>query len=373
MKIDFFFSLFSEKMEITVDKCWFGGIVIGDKKVEGRSLKDKFKNLNVGDKITFTDGDNKYHAVVNKLTNYNSFREMLISEKIENVLPEVLTIEEGCEIYRKFYSEDLEKKYGVLAISFNFDIDYLMANLIVIVEHVNNFVILDNSVDANGSLKKVFVQIIIFDMILVEKNKKEKLNIYYKFLSIMYNMILDKYFKNIEDENYEKKMNAIKLLNQDDDYKVYSKKHTEETFQTFEKQYIEFKNLVEEHVQHVEEINKDETYEKFANKTDSIFQVIADMYKSSKKNMELKTSLLKSTEKCLKKFLKIISKFKDENEEYVDESFEFYERNLDMKSDLMTRFKQLKCKKEKNCNEFIADFKLLNIFENKVFSMFNYE
>jgi len=41
---------------------------------------------------------------------------MLKKEGIENVLPGVKNIEEGVQIYRQFYSEEREKKYGVVAI-----------------------------------------------------------------------------------------------------------------------------------------------------------------------------------------------------------------------------------------------------------------
>jgi hypothetical protein len=42
---------------------------------------------------------------------------MLQAEIISNVLPDISSIEEGVKVYRKFYTEEREKSYGVLAIS----------------------------------------------------------------------------------------------------------------------------------------------------------------------------------------------------------------------------------------------------------------
>ncbi|THG02278.1 hypothetical protein TEA_012249 [Camellia sinensis var. sinensis] len=47
---------------------------------------------------------------------YASFSEMLEAESLTKVLPGVKAIEEGVEIYRKFYSEEKERSNGVLAI-----------------------------------------------------------------------------------------------------------------------------------------------------------------------------------------------------------------------------------------------------------------
>ncbi|OEL37402.1 hypothetical protein BAE44_0001578 [Dichanthelium oligosanthes] len=48
---------------------------------------------------------------------YSSFSEMLQAEIISNVLPGISSIEEGVKVYRKFYTQEKEITYGVLAIS----------------------------------------------------------------------------------------------------------------------------------------------------------------------------------------------------------------------------------------------------------------
>ncbi|KAJ6741266.1 RNA-BINDING ASCH DOMAIN PROTEIN [Salix purpurea] len=47
---------------------------------------------------------------------YASFSKMLQAESLEKVLPGVKTVEEGVEIYRKFYTEEKEMSIGVLAV-----------------------------------------------------------------------------------------------------------------------------------------------------------------------------------------------------------------------------------------------------------------
>ena len=85
----------------------------GKKKVEGRLYDEKRQKLQVGDVIVF---EGKLRVKVKALRRYASFKEMLEKEGLENVLPNVGSIEEGIKIYRQFYDEEREKKYGVVAI-----------------------------------------------------------------------------------------------------------------------------------------------------------------------------------------------------------------------------------------------------------------
>jgi ASC-1-like (ASCH) protein len=88
-------------------------IAEGKKKIEGRLYDEKRQKIKPGDTIIF---ENKLMCVVKDIRVYSSFREMLESEGIENVLPGVKDVEEGLKIYRKFYPKEKEKKYGVAAI-----------------------------------------------------------------------------------------------------------------------------------------------------------------------------------------------------------------------------------------------------------------
>jgi len=85
----------------------------GKKKIEGRLYDEKRRQIKPGDIINF---EGRLKVKVKALRVYSSFREMLEKEGLERVLPNVKSIDEGVQVYRKFYSEEEEKKYGVVAI-----------------------------------------------------------------------------------------------------------------------------------------------------------------------------------------------------------------------------------------------------------------
>ncbi len=88
-------------------------IAEGRKKVEGRLYDEKRQGIRPGDTILF---ENRLMCVVKDVRTYSSFREMLEREGLENVLPGMESIEEGVKVYRRFYPEEDEKRYGVVAI-----------------------------------------------------------------------------------------------------------------------------------------------------------------------------------------------------------------------------------------------------------------
>ncbi|KAJ3703711.1 hypothetical protein LUZ61_007416 [Rhynchospora tenuis] len=100
--------------ELHVQEPFFSQLKAGTKKVEGRLAAGYYNNVDQGSLLLF----NKCLLLkVERVTRYQSFREMLQVETLANVLPGVATIEEGVAIYRKFYTEEKEKASGVLAIS----------------------------------------------------------------------------------------------------------------------------------------------------------------------------------------------------------------------------------------------------------------
>ncbi len=99
---------------------WFNYIANKMKVIEGRLYDEKRKRIRVGDCILFksTSSSNEalLYAVVIGLRRYSSFREMLINEGIERVLPGIHDVDEGVKIYYNYYNPNEEQKYGVLAI-----------------------------------------------------------------------------------------------------------------------------------------------------------------------------------------------------------------------------------------------------------------
>jgi ASC-1-like (ASCH) protein len=103
----------------SVQEPWYTHIKKGQKTVEGRLNKSWVTSLNELDRVIWLkSGEESEHfsTYVEKLASYSTFEEMLRTEGLENVLPGVETIEDGIQIYREFYSEDDEKKYGVIGI-----------------------------------------------------------------------------------------------------------------------------------------------------------------------------------------------------------------------------------------------------------------
>jgi ASC-1-like (ASCH) protein len=105
----------------TLSEPWFSLIKLGIKKVEGRLNKGDFKEMKIGDSVTFTNNDFKereFTIQVVKKTEYKSFDEYLSKEGLETTLPGIDTIEEGLSVYYKYFSKEDEKTYGVIAVSF---------------------------------------------------------------------------------------------------------------------------------------------------------------------------------------------------------------------------------------------------------------
>ncbi|XP_008645233.1 uncharacterized protein [Zea mays] len=102
------------EFELHVQEPYFTQLRAGVKKVEGRLATGNYNRITQGSLLLF----NKCLLLnVEAVRKYNSFSEMLKGEKISNVLPGISSIVEGVKVYRKFYAEEKENSYGVLAIS----------------------------------------------------------------------------------------------------------------------------------------------------------------------------------------------------------------------------------------------------------------
>lgn len=102
----------------TLKRCYIDAIWEGQKTVEGRLNKDFFKRLDVkeGDKIWFHT-QNSYGVLcsVIAVNTYNSFKDMLEASSFKACIPEAHTFDDAVQAYRKFYSEEEEAKFGVIA------------------------------------------------------------------------------------------------------------------------------------------------------------------------------------------------------------------------------------------------------------------
>ncbi len=101
------------KLELNVQEPYLSLIKSGKKTVEGRLGKDKYFALQKGDLIKIND----LEVEVLGVRKYDSFRDMLMKEGIENVIPDAKDLESAVNVYYKFYSKEDEKKFGVAGIS----------------------------------------------------------------------------------------------------------------------------------------------------------------------------------------------------------------------------------------------------------------
>ncbi|KAF0891509.1 hypothetical protein E2562_009916 [Oryza meyeriana var. granulata] len=102
------------EFELHVQEPYFTQLRAGAKKVEGRLAAGNYNRIGEGSLLLF----NKCLLLnVQAVRKYGSFSEMLQAEMISEVLPGISSIEEGLGVYRKFYTEESESLYGVLAIS----------------------------------------------------------------------------------------------------------------------------------------------------------------------------------------------------------------------------------------------------------------
>lgn len=104
--------------EIAVENLWLRYISTGEKKIEGRLNKGIFKYMKEGNHILFFSKHSTQKVLVKILgvSYYKTFREMLQVENITDILPNIVNIDYGESIYRKYYSEELETENGVVAI-----------------------------------------------------------------------------------------------------------------------------------------------------------------------------------------------------------------------------------------------------------------
>lgn len=96
---------------------WYDFISMGMKTVEGRLNKGDFRNIQVGDIITFTsEGQPDVPKMVVGLRHYRSFRDMLEHEGLSHVLPGIDSIDHGVFIYEQYYPPSEQALHGVVAI-----------------------------------------------------------------------------------------------------------------------------------------------------------------------------------------------------------------------------------------------------------------
>ncbi len=102
-----------------VQEPWFTLIALGLKTVEGRLNKGSFKDMKVGETVLWENDKlfpRKVLTRIVRITKYTGFEDYLQTETLPKCLPGILNIEQGLQVYYKYFSKEDESQYGVLAI-----------------------------------------------------------------------------------------------------------------------------------------------------------------------------------------------------------------------------------------------------------------
>lgn len=108
-------------MHFNIQQKYFNQIKQNLKTAEGRINKPKFKDLDIGDSITFSSNNNPEEVITAQITylkRYSCFKEMLESG-LHQLLSDTNNIQEAIKIYENLgtYRED-QYIYGVISIGF---------------------------------------------------------------------------------------------------------------------------------------------------------------------------------------------------------------------------------------------------------------
>jgi ASC-1-like (ASCH) protein len=108
--------------EKNLSEPWFSLIKLGCKKIEGRLNKGDFVNMNIGDFILFTNNElgfeRKFKIQIKNISYYDNFQTYLENETLEKCLPGIDNIEDGLNVYYKYYKKCDELQYKIKAFAF---------------------------------------------------------------------------------------------------------------------------------------------------------------------------------------------------------------------------------------------------------------
>ena len=98
---------------------WFSLIKLGIKKCEGRLNKGDFSNMKKNDYIIFQNNDfgflREFTCKITSMHDYKCFKDYLESETLQKCLPGIDDINNGINIYYKYYTKEDEEKYKIKA------------------------------------------------------------------------------------------------------------------------------------------------------------------------------------------------------------------------------------------------------------------
>jgi ASC-1-like (ASCH) protein len=109
----------NKKYSVRVTEPWFSLILLGLKTVEGRKNRGLFQQMQDGDIVEWTNDSIIPRSVKTRITGkavYPTFREYLETEGLDKCLPGITNMDDGLSIYYKYFTQQEEKEFGVVAI-----------------------------------------------------------------------------------------------------------------------------------------------------------------------------------------------------------------------------------------------------------------
>ena len=107
--------------ECHLDEDVFEVVKKGIKNVEVRIYDEKRKKMKIGDEIIFLKRPLEKEKIITKITKlktFNNFSELVNNYNIERLYLNTFTKEEFINLLGRFYSDEEQEKYGVVAIEF---------------------------------------------------------------------------------------------------------------------------------------------------------------------------------------------------------------------------------------------------------------
>lgn len=115
--------------EIGIESTLVEAIRTGEKTIEARLGKPRFLRIHEGDSVSIREDfwyedkilESLSHALTIKITQvlyFETFKEMIDAIDFQAAVPSAQTSDEALALYKKFYSAEDEKEYGVVALSF---------------------------------------------------------------------------------------------------------------------------------------------------------------------------------------------------------------------------------------------------------------
>ena len=105
---------------ITLNSPWFEYVRDGKKIYEGRRKTDKTKEYKIGDILIINHHTDilqePYKVIIQDILSFPTFKDALTNLPIENILPNIKTIDEGVEIYKKYVSLNTQIQDGIFMI-----------------------------------------------------------------------------------------------------------------------------------------------------------------------------------------------------------------------------------------------------------------